>query len=100
MPPKAAPTTSDIAESADAAARIAADAQKTILDAAKRIETAVAQGLAQVREQSRVYRDAAGEHVDEAARLASDQIRARPLVATGTALGIGVLIGLLLSPRR
>jgi ElaB/YqjD/DUF883 family membrane-anchored ribosome-binding protein len=29
-----------------------------------------------------------------------EQIRARPLAATGAALGVGVLIGLLLASRR
>ncbi len=102
MPPKAAPLTTDnVADTAAAtAAKIAADAQKTVAEAAKRIEAAVQQGLEQVRTQSRVYADVAGEQLDEASRLASEQIRARPLAATGLALGVGVLIGLLLSSGR
>lgn len=94
-------TIEDVADTATAtAARISADAQKTVADAAKRIEAAVQQGLEQVRTQSRVYADVAGEQLDEASRLASEQIRARPLAATGLALGVGVLIGLLLSAGR
>jgi ElaB/YqjD/DUF883 family membrane-anchored ribosome-binding protein len=85
---------------AETAAKISADAQKAITDAAKRIEAAVQQGLEQVRAQSRVYADVATEQLDEASRLASEQIRARPLAATGLALGLGVLIGLLLSSGR
>ncbi|WP_397403612.1 hypothetical protein [Phenylobacterium sp.] len=81
-------------------AKISADAQKAITDAAKRIEAAVQQGLEQVRAQSRVYADVATEQLDEASRMASEQIRARPLAATGLALGVGVLIGLLLSSGR
>jgi ElaB/YqjD/DUF883 family membrane-anchored ribosome-binding protein len=102
MPPKAGQvTTDDVANAAnDTAAKIAADAQKAIADAAKRIEATVQQGLEQLRAQSRVYADVAGEQVDEAARIASEQIRARPLAATGAALGIGVLIGMLLASRR
>lgn len=102
MPPKAGQvTTDDVANAAnDTAAKIAADAQKAITDAAKRIEATVHQGLEQLRAQSRVYADVAGEQVDEAARVASEQIRARPLAATGAALGIGVLIGMLLASRR
>jgi ElaB/YqjD/DUF883 family membrane-anchored ribosome-binding protein len=102
MPAKAGQlTTEDAAAAAnDTAAKIAADAQKAIADAAKRIEATVAQGLEQLRAQSRVYADVAGEQVDEAARIASEQIRARPLAATGAALGIGVLIGMLLASRR
>lgn len=99
MPPKSGQlTTEDVAN--DTAAKISADAQKAIADAAKRIEATVQQALEQVRAQSRVYADAAGEQLDEATRIASEQIRARPLAATGAALGIGVLIGMLLASKR
>lgn len=99
MPPKSGQlATEDVAS--DTAAKITADAQKAITDAAKRIEAVVQQGLEQVRAQSRVYADVAGEQLDEASRLASEQIRARPLAATGAALGLGVLIGMLLASGR
>lgn len=99
MPSKPGQLTTDDATAAanDTAAKISADAQKAIAEAAKRIEAAVQQGLEQVRAQSRVYADVAGEQLDEATRAASEQIRARPLAATGAALGVGVLIGLLLA---
>jgi ElaB/YqjD/DUF883 family membrane-anchored ribosome-binding protein len=99
MPTKAGQLTTEDATAAanDTAAKISADAQKAIAEAAKRIEAAVQQGLEQLRAQSRVYADVAGEQLDEAARAASEQIRARPLAATGAALGVGVLIGLLLA---
>ena len=99
MPPEASQLTTEDAAS-DTAAKITADAQKAITDAAKRIEAVVQQGLEQVRAQSRVYADVAGEQLDEASRLASEQIRARPLAATGAALGLGVLIGMLLASGR
>ncbi len=102
MPPKAGQLTTEEATAAanDTAAKITADAQKAIADAAKRIEATVQQALEQVRAQSRVYADVAGEQIDEASRIASEQIRARPLAATGAALGIGVLIGMLLASKR
>jgi ElaB/YqjD/DUF883 family membrane-anchored ribosome-binding protein len=102
MPAKAGQLTTEEAAAAanDTAAKISADAQKAIADAAKRIEATVQQALEQVRAQSRVYADAAGEQLDEAGRIASEQIRARPLAATGAALGIGVLIGMLLASKR
>lgn len=102
MPAKAGDVTTQDATAAanETAAQIAADAQKAITEATKRLETAVQQGLEQVRAQSRVYADVASEQLDEAARVASDQIRARPLAAAGAALGVGVLIGLLLASRR
>lgn len=92
-------TTNEAAVANDAA-KISADVQKAVADAVKRVEAAAQQGLEQLRSQSRVYADAAGEQLDEAARVASEQIRARPLAATGAALGVGVLIGLLLASRR
>jgi len=100
MPAKAGDLTPEAtAEAAanDTAARLSAEAQRAIAEASKRIDAAVQEGLQQLRAQSRVYADAAGEQLDEAARLASDQIRARPLAATGAALGVGVIIGLLLA---
>lgn len=99
MPAKAGQVTTEDAAN-ETAAKIAADAQKAIADAARRIEATVQQGLEQLRAQSRVYADVAGEQLDEAARAASEQIRARPLAATGAALGVGVLIGLLIASRR
>ena len=79
MPPKSTPlTTEDVSEATiETAAKISADAQKAIADAAKRIETVVQQGLEQLRAQSRVYADVAGEQLDEATRAAAEQIRAR-----------------------
>jgi ElaB/YqjD/DUF883 family membrane-anchored ribosome-binding protein len=102
MPAKAGQLTTEEAVDAanDTAAKISADAQKAIAEATKRIEATVQQALEQVRAQSRVYADAAGEQLDEASRIASEQIRARPLAATGAALGIGVLIGMLLASKR
>ena len=102
MPAKAGQlTTEEVSDAAnDTAAKISADAQKAIQDAARRIEATVQQALEQLRAQSRVYADVAGEQLDEAARAASEQIRARPLAATGAALGVGVLIGMLLASRR
>ena len=102
MPANDTPASTTDAESTavETVQRISADAQKAITEATRRIEAAVSKGLEQVRSQSKVYAEVAGDQLDETARLASDQIRARPLVTTGAALGIGVLIGLLLAPRR
>lgn len=81
----------------DTAAKLTAEAQRVFAEAASRVEVAVQEGLQQLRAQSRVYADIAGEQLDEASRIASEQIRARPLATAGAALGVGVLIGLLLA---
>jgi ElaB/YqjD/DUF883 family membrane-anchored ribosome-binding protein len=81
----------------DKAAKLSAEAQRSFADAAKRIEKAVAEGIEQLRAQTRAYSDTAGQQFDEASQYVTERVRERPLAATGAALGIGVLIGLLLA---
>ena len=106
MPAKAkTPTTQDVAADAatlatDAASRLSAEAQRTFVEAAKRMEMVVQEGLEQLLSQSRVYADNAGQQLDEAQRYVTDRVKERPLAATGAAIGVGVLIGLLLSNGR
>jgi ElaB/YqjD/DUF883 family membrane-anchored ribosome-binding protein len=89
-----------VANGADAATKLSAEAQKSFADAAKRIERAVQEGLEQLRAQSRAYADTAGEGFDQASQYVTERVKERPLAATGAALGVGVLIGLLLSSSR
>ena len=70
------------------------------VEAAKKFEKVVAEGLEQIRAQSRTYADNAGEHIDDAQRYVVERVKERPLVATGAALGVGLLIGLLLASGR
>jgi ElaB/YqjD/DUF883 family membrane-anchored ribosome-binding protein len=74
-----------------------AETETLVKEAMQRIEAAVQAGLAQLRGQSKVYADAAGQQIEAAAEKVSDEVRARPLAATGIALGVGVLIGVLLA---
>lgn len=73
------------------------EADTLIQDAIRKVEAAVQEGLTQLRSQSKVYADAAGQQIEAAAEKVSDEVRARPLAATGIALGVGVLIGFLIS---
>jgi ElaB/YqjD/DUF883 family membrane-anchored ribosome-binding protein len=43
---------------------------------------------------------AAADHIDDAQRYVAGQVRERPMTATGIAVGVGVLIGLLLATGR
>jgi ElaB/YqjD/DUF883 family membrane-anchored ribosome-binding protein len=52
-----------------------------------------------LRTQTRVYTDNAGQQVDEAQRYVLERVKERPLTATLTGLGVGLLLGLLLSSR-
>ena len=84
----------------ESASKLSAEAQKSFADASKKIEKAVADGLEQIRAQSRTYADNAGQHLDEAQRYVVEQVKEKPLIAAGAALGVGVLIGLLLAGGR
>ena len=85
---------------AETGGRMSAEAQRTFADARKRIEQVVADGIEQLKAQSRTYADNAGQQLDQAQQYVTERVRERPLAATGAALGIGVLIGLLLSSGR
>ena len=96
MPAKAtANAVEDAAEAIEALA--SADLQRAFADATRRLEKAVSEGLAQIRDQSRVYSDTAGEQIDQAQQYVAERVRERPLAAAGAALGVGVLIGMLLA---
>ncbi|MGH6911943.1 MAG: glycine zipper domain-containing protein [Phenylobacterium sp.] len=96
----AAETKSAVNSATEKANKLSAEAQKSFADAAKRIEAAVQEGVEQLRAQSRAYADTAGQQIDTASQYVTERVKERPLAATGAALGIGVLIGLLLSSSR
>jgi ElaB/YqjD/DUF883 family membrane-anchored ribosome-binding protein len=96
----AAETKSAVNSATDKANKLSAEAQKSFAEAAKRIEAAVQEGVEQLRAQSRAYADTAGQQIDQASLYVTERVKERPLAATGAALGIGVLIGLLLSSSR
>jgi ElaB/YqjD/DUF883 family membrane-anchored ribosome-binding protein len=100
MPATAADIADDAKNGVDTATRVTAETQRTFADARARIEQAVQDGLAQLRAQSRAYADNAGESIEQAQQYVTERVRERPLAATGAALGVGVLIGLLLSAGR
>jgi ElaB/YqjD/DUF883 family membrane-anchored ribosome-binding protein len=81
-------------------AKLTKEAQRSFAEAAKRIEAAVQDGIEQLRAQSRAYADTAGQQLDVAQQYVTERVKERPLAATGAALGVGVLIGLLLSAGR
>jgi ElaB/YqjD/DUF883 family membrane-anchored ribosome-binding protein len=102
MPAKAADYADDQAAngSGGEATRLSAEAQRTFAEVRTRIEQAVQDGLEQIRSQSGRYADTAGQQMEVAQQYVTERVRERPLAATGAALGVGVLIGLLLSSGR
>jgi len=94
------PASETIDQAATKADKAILEAEKRLTALADRAEKTVQEGLETLRAQTRVYADSAGESIDEAQRILTEKVIERPLVATFTALGVGVLIGLLLSARR
>lgn len=90
----------DVKNGVDTATRMTAEAQRSFADARARIEKAVQDGLEQLRAQSRVYADNAGEQLEQAQQYMTERVRERPIAAIGAAVGVGVLVGLLLSAGR
>jgi ElaB/YqjD/DUF883 family membrane-anchored ribosome-binding protein len=74
-------------------------AERTLSEAAKTAEKVFREGVESLRSQTRVYTDSAGAQVEEAQRYVMERVRERPMTATLAGLGVGVLIGLLLSNR-
>lgn len=74
-------------------------AEKTLAEATKSAEKVFREGLEALRSQSRVYTDNAGERVDEAQKYIVERVKERPVTAALTGLGVGLLLGLLLSSR-
>jgi ElaB/YqjD/DUF883 family membrane-anchored ribosome-binding protein len=93
----ASTTINDTADKADKSIK---DAEKKVRELADRAEHAIIEALESVRARSRVYADTAGDGLDTAQRFVTEHVQERPLAATAAALGVGVLIGLLLAPRR
>jgi ElaB/YqjD/DUF883 family membrane-anchored ribosome-binding protein len=94
----------DASATIDHAARIAAEdaaeSERSLAELAKRAEKAIQEGLAELRLRSRDYADVAGEQFDVAQKYVVDRVQERPVAATLTALGIGVVMGMLLSSGR
>jgi ElaB/YqjD/DUF883 family membrane-anchored ribosome-binding protein len=102
MPSNAADYANDTTSAATGAdtKQLTAEAQRVFTEYRGKIQQAVQDGLEQFRAQSRTYADSAGEQFDHAQQYVTERVRERPLAATGAALGVGVLIGLLLASGR
>jgi ElaB/YqjD/DUF883 family membrane-anchored ribosome-binding protein len=101
MPANAADYAKETASAASADSKqLTAEAQRVFTEYRGKIQQAVQDGLEQIRAQSRTYADNAGEQVEHAQQYVTERVRERPLAATGAAIGLGVLIGLLLASGR
>jgi ElaB/YqjD/DUF883 family membrane-anchored ribosome-binding protein len=94
------PASEHIDQAATKADKAILEAEKRLTALADRAEKTVQEGLETLRAQTRVYADNAGQSIDEAQRYLTEKVVERPLASTFTALGVGVLIGVLLSGGR
>jgi ElaB/YqjD/DUF883 family membrane-anchored ribosome-binding protein len=74
-------------------------AERTITEAAKKAEKALKESIETLRAQTKIYGETAGQQAEEAQRYVLERVKERPVTATLTGLGVGVLLGLLLSNR-
>jgi len=79
---------------------VIAQAERRLADVARTAERALKEGVEMLRAHTRGYTDNAGQHVEEAQRYVVERVRERPLTATLAGLGVGLLLGLLLSNRN
>ena len=83
------------------------DEERRIKELARRAEEAVREraaqfreGAAQFRDRAQDYYDDASEHFDTYQRYIVERVQERPLVATGIAVGVGFVLGLILAGGR
>ena len=77
-----------------------AAAAAAINDAANRAEKLIKEAVELLKTQTESYAGTAGEKIDKAQRQIVEHVHEKPLTATFTGLGIGVLLGLMLASRR
>jgi ElaB/YqjD/DUF883 family membrane-anchored ribosome-binding protein len=98
------PAIDEAASSADHARKSAANARayfdSSINELATRAERAVQEGLASLKARSGDYADIATDRIDTAQRYMTERVQERPMTATLVALGLGVLVGFVLSGGR
>ena len=77
-----------------------AAAERRLSEAAKTAERVIRDGIETIRAQTQAYSGPAGQTVEEAQRYVVERVKERPVTATLAGLGVGFLLGLLLSSRR
>ena len=75
-------------------------AERKLSEAARTAERVLREGVDALRSQTRVYTDNAGQHAQDAQRYVMERVKERPMTATLAGVGLGILLGLLLSNRN
>jgi ElaB/YqjD/DUF883 family membrane-anchored ribosome-binding protein len=84
-----------------------AAAEKVFVEGAKRAERQLREGekvlkenLDRLRDQAKTYGDTASQSMDDAQKYVVERVKERPLMSTVAGLGVGFLLGVLLSGRN
>jgi ElaB/YqjD/DUF883 family membrane-anchored ribosome-binding protein len=76
-----------------------AAAEKRLSDAARTAERAIRDGVETLKAETKAYSGPASQTVDEAQRYVIERVKERPVTAALAGLGVGFLLGMLLSSR-
>lgn len=87
-------------KAADDRANGMTEEERRIREFALRAEQAVRERAGEFRERAREYYDEASDQIETAQRYVTERVQEKPLVSTLTAVGIGVVIGMLLAGGR
>ena len=74
--------------------------ERRVREFALRAEQAVRERAGEFRERAREYYDEASDQLETAQRYVTERVQEKPIVSTLTAVGIGVVIGMLLAGGR
>ena len=74
-------------------------AERTIHSATKAAERLLKDSLDALRKETAPYADEAKHHIEDGQRYVAEELKQRPMTFTLAGLGVGVLLGLLLSRR-
>ncbi len=82
-----------------AISEIVAAAEKAISEAARSAERTLKDSLDGARARAQDYGEEAGDNFEDASAYMLERVKERPVTATLTGLGLGLLIGLLIASR-
>jgi ElaB/YqjD/DUF883 family membrane-anchored ribosome-binding protein len=78
---------------------VMATAEKLLADATRTAEKALKEGVEALKANAAAYSGPAGQTVDDARRYVIERVKERPVTATLAGIGVGFLLGVLLSSR-
>jgi len=87
-------------KTADERTNGASEEERRLREFALKAEQAVRERAGEFRDRAQHYYDEASDQLETAQRYVTERVQEKPLASTLTALGIGVVIGMLLAGGR